>query len=273
MGDVLDSVDIEWLEGFAFSASLWDPKADLLKYPPSRKSNRLFDDSHIDDNGFVDIEETSRTLITAYRLISRCFEDGESNSPICQANTSYFSIGGIGIGDCSFRRSKTSDKYYLVAEGFADAAKIVYSESCLTWREKCFPLLFLLRHAIELELKHLTCGRNVIGAKGDPGHKLEQLWKAPKDILGDRARGSGWDLSLLDSVSQRLEELSKLDKGGFLFRYPVNKSMEYKIPGGKTLDVRSIYECQMAVIEFLDGCNSVIDEMADYELEMSQGYE
>lgn len=77
---------------------------------------------------------------------------------------------------------------------------------------------------------------------------------------------------LLDIVDRQLIELGNLDKSGFLFRYPVNKSLEYKLPSNSALDVKSIYEYQMGIIDFLDGCNGVIDEMADYKNAMVWEY-
>lgn len=262
----LDSPAFGWLDGFVCSAECLDPSADLFRYPLSLGSGRKSNDE------FIDIYKTMKTLTSAYEIVSLAFEKGNRTVFAYGADADYFSAAGSGIGNCMLRRSTTSVKYYSTAEGFADAAKILYGDPSMSWREKCFPLLFLLRHAIELELKHLTCGRNTIGANGGCGHGFKKLWKIPEETLRQRAIDSSWDLSLLNIVDRQLIELGNLDKSGFLFRYPVNKSLEYKLPSSSTLDVKSIYEYQMGIIDFLDGCNGVIDEMADYENDMAWEY-
>lgn len=266
LGKVLRPTDFEWLSDFMLSASQWDPKADFFRYPSSTEVRKEIGDSSID------IVETSKTLAAAYGLISSAFESAV-NVPVCKANSGYFTVASSGFGNCVPQRDETSMKYYLVVEGFSDAAKLLYREEGLSWREKCFPLLFLLRHAIELELKNLTCDRNIIGAKSGLGHNFEKLWKIPESTLKQRAIVSDWELSPLETVNCQLRELSKLDRSGFLFRYPVDKSLEYKIPSNSNLDIKSIYEYQMGIISFLDGCNSVLGEMADYEQEMMRDCE
>lgn len=255
----LDSSSIEWFADFVHSAERLDSRANLFRYPLSLKAGRAFGDE------FIDIIETSKTLVSAYEIISLVFRGSKYTAPIHGISAKYLSTAGCGIGNCMLCRSTTSAKHYSAAEGFSAAAKILYEGSSMSWRKKCFPLLFLLRHAIELELKHLTCARNTIGAKSDYGHRFKKLWSIPEGILRQRATDSNWDLSPLNIVNNQLLELGKLDKDGFLFRYPVSKSLEYKLPSDSILDVKSIYEYQMGIIRFLAGCNAVIDEMADYE--------
>lgn len=220
LGKVLRPIDFEWLSDFMLSASQWDPKTDFFRYPSSAEVRKKIGDSSID------IVETSKTLAAACGLISSAFESAV-NVPVCKANSGYFTVASSGFGNCVPQRDETSMKYYLVVEGFSDAAKLLYSEEGLSWREKCFPLLFLLRHAIELELKNLTCDRNTIGAKNGLGHNFEKLWKIPESTLKQRASVSDWELSSLETVNCQLRELNKLDGSGFLFRYPVEYCINF----------------------------------------------
>lgn len=259
----LDVFEIEWLNGFASSSNVWDSSSDFFRYPLSSKNSL---------NGeFIDVFEASKTLTAAYETVLRACELGDSGVSIYDAKSSYLSIACGGIGNCLLHAPLESSGLYFVSGGFSRAAELLCNDTVLSWREKCFPLLFLLRHSIELGLKHLTCPRNIIGARGKQGHALGKLWEVPRARLKLQASKSGWDLAPLDIVNDQLAELNRLDKGGFLFRYPVNKSMEYQIPPDSKIDVKSIYEYQKGIIDFLDGCNYVVDEIEDYDLETPEG--
>lgn len=259
----LNASEIKWLDDFASSSNDWDSNSDFFRYPLSSK-NCL-------DGKFIDVVEVSKTLIAAYETVSRVCRRGSSSVSINDAKGNYLSIACSGIGNCLLRAPLESYELYPASNGFSHAAELLYGDAGLSWREKCFPLLFLLRHSIELGLKHLTCARNSVGATGEKGHGLKKLWKVPGAELELQAKGSGWDLSPLATVNRQLVELDELDKNGFLFRYPVNKSMEYRILSDSKIDVRSIYEYQMGIIDFLDGCNCVLDEIEGCKLEASRG--
>ena len=179
----------------------------------------------------------------------------------------FLSFTERGLNNCVINASKLSGRYYATAGGFAGMAYCLM-ENCadLEIGEKAFPVLFCLRHAIEVSLKHLDCKRGVLGAKERFGHSLKKLWRSPKESLRVIAEKSGWDISLLDIASRQIDELGNIDKQGYMFRYPCSKSQEYEFID-KTIDLRSIYEYQMGLYSFLDGCNGCLDQEFELELE------
>lgn len=90
------------------------------------------------------------------------------------------------------------------------------------------PLLFLCRHALELQLKGLILvGQEVIDVSAvlDPTHKLTSLWPlaAPHVALFEERRG-GFSDADRKVVLTVINELSAVDDGGDAFRYPVKKN-------------------------------------------------
>lgn len=86
------------------------------------------------------------------------------------------------------------------------------------------------------------------------------------------ANDSGNDIEITDIVEGLLEEINALDKNGDNFRYPTSYSLEYRFDN-KIVDLKNIYEYNKAIINFLDGCDSMLDAIADYEAEMRAEYE
>ena len=75
------------------------------------------------------------------------------------------------------------------------------------------------------------------------------------------------DKETIDSVEKLIEELTKLDKKGDTFRYPTTFGLEYNLDDVK-LDISNVYYCLKAIINFLNGCDSMLSAIAEYKNEM-----
>jgi hypothetical protein len=54
-----------------------------------------------------------------------------------------------------------------------------------------------------------------------------------------------------------------------MFRYPFSYSFEYKFDS-KLIDIKNVYVYLQSIFNFLDGCDSMLDQIADYESEMNR---
>lgn len=100
----------------------------------------------------------------------------------------------------------------------------------------------------------------------------KDLWKNVKPVIEKYANDSGEDLTTIDIVEGLLEEINELDKNGDNFRYPTSYSLEYRFDN-KELDISNVYTYLKAIINFLDGCDSMLDAIADYQSEIKAEYE
>ena len=81
----------------------------------------------------------------------------------------------------------------------------------------------------------------------------------------------GENTQALDVLEEHIIELNHIDKQGDTFRYPFTYSFEYKMQN-KELDMKNVYQWMQGMFNILDGCDGILDEMADFEYE-SQLYE
>lgn len=79
-----------------------------------------------------------------------------------------------------------------------------------------------------------------------------------KKMLEDYAKSNGYN--------------NLIDKNGDMFRYPTTYSLEYKFDK-KSIDIGNVYIYLKSLINFLDGCDSMLDEIAEYESDMRAEYE
>jgi hypothetical protein len=139
--------------------------------------------------------------------------------------------------------------------------------------------MFLLRNALELCLKRIFYSRVENGiSKGAffskrKSHKIKKdLWKNVRPVIQYYANEQGEELSIIDIVESGLLFIDGLDKNGDLFRYPTSYSLEYRF-NKKLVDIKNIYEYMRSLLNFLDGCDSILDVISDYESEMRSYYQ
>lgn len=78
-------------------------------------------------------------------------------------------------------------------------------------------------------------------------------------------------MDIVDIVEKQLDIISRIDKNGDNFRYPTSYSLEYRIDN-RVFDLKNIYEFMRALLNFFEGCDSMLNAIADYESEMHSYY-
>ena len=99
----------------------------------------------------------------------------------------------------------------------------------------------------------------------------KDLWKNVKPVIMRYANVQGDDIDMINNVEKMIEVVNMLDKNGDVFRYPTSYSMEYRIDN-VVLDLKNVYKYMRAIINFLDGCDSMLDAVVEYQDEMRAEY-
>ncbi|NOW89772.1 hypothetical protein BCD91_001795 [Clostridium beijerinckii] len=80
------------------------------------------------------------------------------------------------------------------------------------------------------------------------------------------SNGRGDNPSIINTVEEKLKEISTIDKNGDMFRYPTSYSLEYKF-NDKNIDLKNIFQYMQSIFNFLDGCDYEFSEVEEYEAE------
>ena len=131
--------------------------------------------------------------------------------------------------------------------------------------------MFTLRNALELCLKRIFYIKVKDGVNQNEFHNKRKshllkkdLWKATKPVIEYYAIQSNYDIEILEIVENMIININSLDKNGDAFRYPTEKNLNYKI-NNITFDIKNAYEYFMSLINFLDSCGIMLNEIADYQ--------
>ena len=265
-----------WLDKYLTSLETVDQKSDIFRFP--------FDDIFLHQyrNKFLDNVDVANNLLQAFSLVEKCIncgavpDDSEFDSSLVPE---FFIFATHGIGNCSLWQPISDDGFFMKIEGYNDVAQFIYEEcSNIPLANKIFPLFFVLRNSIELGLKRLFYTRvehglcsKIFYAKRNSHRVKKDLWKHVRPVIEHYANATGEDLSIIPLVESQLAELESIDKNGDVFRYPTSYSLEYRIHD-VVFDVANVYEFMQGIIQFLNGCGAMLENIADFESEMRYEY-
>ena len=266
----LDSIEKKWIESYLMNIEDIDAKSDLFRFP----FNNDFMSQY--RNKFLDISDIGNNLLQCCSLLKKCVDKGE-NIPVIKFDANkkpkFLQFASHGIGNCYLCDWISSDVFHKQIKGYNEVAKFLFSEcDDLSNQQKAYPLIFLYRNTIELELKRMfykTIEFSVSEKeyKKRKSHKLyEELWKNVKPMIEHYAKEMGQDMSIIDNAENQLKEINKMDKNGYMFRYPTSYSFEYKF-NNKYIDISNIFIYMQSIVNFLEGCNSMFIEVEEFEAE------
>lgn len=159
----------------------------------------------------------------------------------------------------------------IYAAGYKDAADALVralAERKASLDSVVYPLVFLYRQGLELQLKLiLPLARRLAGkeAVADHQHGLMPLWNELRRHL--QQLDPREDDKELPALEDFIGQLDTVDPGSFAFRYPTTKKGEVSLPELRHVNVRHLSEVMDSVFMLLGGIYSWLGEM-----EQNDGY-
>jgi hypothetical protein len=168
---------------------------------------------------------------------------------------------------------------YPYAEGYWRAANLLAEHVIETGRDRDFlvyPILFLYRHYIELQLKDIAVNAAALSDHEPPPsklmnqHELKPVWIYFRDVFFGVEVPLGKDI---ESVERILNELSWADSGSIAFRYAHDKKGERSLPANlEAIDLKHIYEVMAGLGNLLGALGTDISVKLDAKAEMIQDH-
>ena len=136
-----------------------------------------------------------------------------------------------------------------------------------------FPIVFLYRHHIELQLKIIIReGNKLLGIEEDfeSIHKLDKLWTKASSIIKKVWPKIGSNIFI--AVSNYIFQFNNIDPKSFSFRYPEDKERNKNLNGLEKLNIRNFSEVINKLANFLEGCSYGISVYLETKREMESEY-
>lgn len=127
-----------------------------------------------------------------------------------------------------------------------------------------YPIVFLYRHHIELQLKEtITMGEKILasGLKPPTTHRLDLLWSSCREIINKILEVQPTsDLMIVDRAIQRLIEY---DADATAFRYFRTKEGTISLPKTENISIRHYAAIIDSAATVLDGTIEAISSLSD----------
>jgi len=178
---------------------------------------------------------------------------------------------------------------FLLIEGYREAAKellkSLLTDKNINWLKidsKIYPIVFLIRHYIEIILKNTLRYYSIINDKAfsdevgyTKGHSLKELWDLLRPYIEDNYKYYSDELKseysdTNEAVEKIINEINDLDKNSFSFRYAfegankINDKIKFAIKAPQFIDLSNLNETFIRLINYLEGVNAeavnILDE-------------
>jgi hypothetical protein len=201
--------------------------------------------------------------VVSFHLVPSTSLPWQPNDNSSKAAIAYLSVGG--------------DLYRHQAGFRAGAEALMESlrQNAVTPDLVVYPLVYSLRHAVELALKMVILGaRGLLDQPRDfpDGHRLESLWNTASPLLQQVFSN---DQEASKRVTTVIESLRLIDPEGEGFRYPVSTRRRatgnQRVPtidaNLQFLDLGALYDDVSDTLDLLDGAETGIDVYSEYKAE------
>ena len=163
------------------------------------------------------------------------------------------------------------------AEGYKSSADLLVKNALESKNIKIldtfiFPIMFLYRQYLELELKWIiirfleenACTKKKI--LKDISHNLIKAWRIAKPIMLEYTEKKEKDDVKI--VEEYINQFHRMDKGSFSFRYPIMKNLDRIFNKEKKVNLKIILLRMNELYHFFDGVEGKLESIRDYKLEM-----
>lgn len=176
------------------------------------------------------------------------------------------------------------DSMGLYIEGYREAAdKLVHDvvETGTNQDTLVFPISFLYRQYIELQLKHIIRESRIFlgeGASFPEHHKIHDLWNTANSLMAKIIKDH--DQSIKDYITKEdirtiktiITEFVKVDPESFAFRYPNDKKGNRNLDGIEYINLRKLHDQMEILKEKLDKYYLCVSLLRDFQDEMRAEY-
>ena len=254
----LEIDEYEWVLAYLKDVEEKDAKSNLFRYPI--RDGCLSQYHH----HFLDIVDMTNSIDQCYSLLYKCVDNDKnpfkySNDINLDLSPQVIFFASHGIGNCMLYNSVWDNAYMDHIEGYSEVA--YYLKNFSNRNHLSFlPIVFLIRHAIELSLKSIMSSHTEYKSINQIKYNKLRSHNVYKDLWGSVKS------EIVDIADSYLKELGSLDKKGDAFRYPTNYGLQYHFKEQK-YDYEHSIDWLLSIFKFIIGCSYMVDAVLEYEME------
>lgn len=263
----------KWLFDFLSDISRIDRESDMFRYPFGNNLKVLFE-----KQTHISLLATHENMNKAYNILRDMYNLGIFTEQEYKAYSPKLIIEGGHYYQQSVVGYKYAERsFYPYYSSYEEVGNFLEGVIISQNRHALFlPMCYMYRNAIELGLKRLIIEDShierdrALKIMQKKKHSILGLWNSIVDEIKKYSNAPDDDTT--DDTQQYIETFHNFDQSSDLFRYPSNKKMEPNFSEVKTFDIENVASCFQELCNFLDGVDSMLHEVKDFEAEMLSYY-
>jgi hypothetical protein len=182
----------------------------------------------------------------------------------------YYEFAHFGWGDVASEFSGYTEGYKKAADSLIERVLSLRDISKLD--TFVFPILFLYRQYLELELKWIVLrfSECSLDEKKDVlrnvGHNLMGIWHQAKPLMLEEAEAQ--EQADVETVEDYIKQFHDFDETSFSFRYPITKNLEEILTREHRLNLSVLMERMEELYSFFSGVSGKLESIRDFKQEM-----
>jgi len=175
------------------------------------------------------------------------------------------------------------DSIGLYIEGYRKAADDLSHKAIESRSDQdilIYPIVFLYRQYIELQLKRIIRESKVLLSEGNKfpqHHRIKDLWNDAKGLMRNIIKKvdsspkeyiTNKDVRLIDEI---IMDFVEVDPDSFSFRYPADKDGTNNLDGVTHINIRNLHDQMNRLTEQLEKYDLVVELLREMQSDMYSG--
>ena len=179
----------------------------------------------------------------------------------------------------------THDSMAAYIDGYLKAADILAHKAVESRHDRdtlIFPISFLYRQYIELQLKYIIRESRILLDEGGgfpQHHKIKALWDVANGLMikiikeVDQSAKEYITKDDIGTIGKIINDFVEIDPDSFSFRYPGDKNGNKNLDGLSHINIRNLHDQMDVLSKKLDKYDLVVGLLRDWQSEMYSQYE
>lgn len=274
--DIQNNDTIKWLKKFLDDITEIDNESDVFRYPFSNSGKKYFENTKR-----INLKCVKVNFNTAYEVLKSLYKNVNiSNDKYTAYNPNLFiDLGNYkDISVVGWGNSFSKFDFYPYINGYTESANYIRQFILKNNSEELFlPMCYIFRNAIELSLKRILIENTVFEDNEvmkiikRKKHSVLGIWNKIKSTIEECSPSK--EDTTIDEAEKYIILLQNFDSSSSKFRYPIDKDMKFHFKDTITLDIDNVAKCFNELLNFLDGVNSMLSELREWQIEMNSYYD
>lgn len=275
--------EYSWIKGLFNNMNSIDKESDAFRYPIKiikDKDGCYGIKKFFENQQEIDLEVFKNKMDQAFKILDSYYKSGDYSEKIIKYNTMILEEGGEFYSKSVIGYNYGNNFYGLMVDAYSECGK--YLENLIIKNPSLknvyfFPMCYLFRNAIELELKQIwfeECAysfQEKCKKLSKTKHSFFKLWNMIDADVKYHTHEEN-DQNVIIYIKNYINQIHEIDSSSSFFRYPTNKNMDYYFKKNTFFDAKNVGDFFQEMSEFFKSIDYMMKDHNEWLEELEAEY-